>query len=230
MICSTLNGMMVIKHPTAGVLVREDGMLFHRTIGGNNKNYAWTNGSPDGHGYRVICLRGKMYKVHRLVAEAFIPNPDGKPTVDHINRVRDDNRVCNLRWATHTEQRENSATVLNRADYGVRWCENPIKYRRSYNNAHKDEIHDQVREYRKSHIEEIHAKQREYRKSHIEEIHAKQREYRKTNIEDIRSRDREYYKAHKEERLEYARKYRERKRQEKLATNDFALMEAKHES
>ena len=224
MICSTLSGMMAIKHPTLGVLVREDGMVL---TGGKRKAYEWTNGSPDGHGYRVVYILGKTYKVHRLVAEAFIQNLDGKPTVDHINRVRDDNRVCNLRWATHKEQRENSTTVLNRADYGVRWCENPIKYLHSYNKAHKDYIHDQQREYRKAHKEDISTKQREYRKAHKEDISTKQREYRKANIEYIRARDREYYKSHKEEKLEYARKYREKKKQDKLSANDFALMEDK---
>ena len=39
-----------------------------------------------------------LYGVHRLVAEAFIPNPDNKPCVDHINSNRADNKVENLRW------------------------------------------------------------------------------------------------------------------------------------
>ena len=47
------------------------------------------------------------FKIHRLVAQAFIPNPENKPTVDHINRDRLDNRVENLRWATHEEQQSN---------------------------------------------------------------------------------------------------------------------------
>lgn len=45
--------------------------------------------------------------VHRLVAQAFIENPDNKSEVDHINRVKEDNRVENLRWATRNEQLEN---------------------------------------------------------------------------------------------------------------------------
>jgi hypothetical protein len=43
-------------------------------------------------------------KVHRIIAETFIPNPEAKLTVNHENKKRTDNRVCNLTWATHQEQ------------------------------------------------------------------------------------------------------------------------------
>lgn len=42
--------------------------------------------------------------LHRLVAEAFIPNPDNKPTVDHKDGNRQNNTINNLRWATYSEQ------------------------------------------------------------------------------------------------------------------------------
>lgn len=61
-------------------------------------------------GYLYVHLSNEekaVYKsVHQLVALAFIPNPDGKPTVDHMNMIKTDNNVCNLRWATNSEQQQ----------------------------------------------------------------------------------------------------------------------------
>lgn len=62
----------------------------------------------DKEGYMVVSLRndeGKPKKcfVHRLVAITYIPNPLGKPMVNHLNRIRHDNRVVNLEWCTGSE-------------------------------------------------------------------------------------------------------------------------------
>lgn len=50
------------------------------------------------------------YSIHQLVARAFIPNPENKPYIDHINGDRTDNRYNNLRWVTHKENMNNPIT------------------------------------------------------------------------------------------------------------------------
>lgn len=51
--------------------------------------------------------------IHRAVAELFIPNPENKSCVDHINTIRTDNRVDNLRWTTQKENCNNPLSIEN---------------------------------------------------------------------------------------------------------------------
>ena len=68
---------------------------------------------PNKHGYNVVVLCNgtrKSVNVHRLVAAAFIPNPDNKPCVDHIDGDRTNNHADNLRWVTVKENQNNPIT------------------------------------------------------------------------------------------------------------------------
>jgi hypothetical protein len=68
-------------------------------------------------GYLMVVLQHnkekKTCKVHRLVAFTYIANPENKYAVDHINRIKTDNSVDNLRWATRSENRINTEVHSN---------------------------------------------------------------------------------------------------------------------
>lgn len=57
----------------------------------------------DRDGYQCVAIDQKNVSVHRLVADAFIDNPNMKPVVNHINGIKHDNRVENLEWCTQYE-------------------------------------------------------------------------------------------------------------------------------
>lgn len=134
---STLSGTLAGKHPTLGVLVRVDGLV--------KLAKGWSKGCSvrkDGK-YRNVQINEKWKGVHRLVAQTFLPNPENKPTVDHINRDTTDNRLCNLRWANHSEQRDNSSQVLNAMNLGVRHKDDPAEWARRNARRHRDiKMHD----------------------------------------------------------------------------------------
>ena len=58
-----------------------------------------------GYLYVILCKDGqnKLYKIHRLVAEAYIPNPNNLPQVDHIDNDKTHNYVNNLQWITNRD-------------------------------------------------------------------------------------------------------------------------------
>jgi hypothetical protein len=82
-------------------------------------------------GYYTVALGKRNVKLHRVIAEAFIPNPEGKETVNHINGDKLDNRSCNLEWATQSEQELHKYRVLG--------CK-PAGFSKEYMENHKRKI------------------------------------------------------------------------------------------
>ena len=63
---------------------------------------------PNDKGYGRVHIGRKFYFVHRLVAELYVPNPECKPQVNHINGDKTDNRSENLEWVTNKENRSHA--------------------------------------------------------------------------------------------------------------------------
>lgn len=70
--------------------------------------------SLDRKGYYFVVLKKDCkslnHRIHRLIAQAFIPNPENKPCVDHIDTNTKNNNINNLRWCTHKENMNNTIT------------------------------------------------------------------------------------------------------------------------
>lgn len=118
---------MIKQHPTLPLLCdSETGMVYfplEENVRADRRwKPRWTVGYSSKHtdGYCVVRIEGKNRKVHRLIADTFLEPIKGKTQVDHINRVRNDNRLANLRYVSPTENSHNSSTYdVENLKYGV---------------------------------------------------------------------------------------------------------------
>jgi len=102
--------MEIIDYPN--YLLYEDGKVYNQKY----KRYLKQNANRrTGYLYVILSKDGKMKSrdIHRLVGLHYIPNPENKPCLDHKNRIKTDNRVENLRWATHSENQQNRGIQKN---------------------------------------------------------------------------------------------------------------------
>lgn len=116
--------MLELEIPELGIYVREDGFVYNP-----RSNKGWFAGTLMNNGYLVVNIRGRIHLVHRLIAEAFIPNSENKEFVDHIDRNRLNNSVSNLRWVTRTENNNNQSSIDRAFD---KWGYSPKTNRRRY--------------------------------------------------------------------------------------------------
>lgn len=168
----------------------------------------------DGRGYLMVVLssnnKAKMYLVHRMVAIAFIPNPDNLPEVNHRDENPSNDNVDNLEWCDRkynnnygsridrmrdTKLKNGTYTGLSEEEYNKKWYqENKDKlkeYFKKYRQENKEKISEWSREYMKKYYQENKDNRREYMKKYRQENKDKmndyQREYRRKKKEEIQN-------------------------------------------
>ena len=117
-----------------GYIVYSSGVVFNR--------FGREIGTEHPCGYVYVHIGNKMLQRDRLIATYFVPNPENKPYVDHINHRRNDDRAENLRWVTDSENQRNRIKKEDITPEIEKWLAAGREKSRKYNKRKKQKIAD----------------------------------------------------------------------------------------
>ena len=165
----------------------------------------------DKDGYLQVSLyyNRKMYKkyVHRIVAEAFLPNPDNLPEVNHKDEDKTNNNVTNLEWCdrkynlsygSRQERYRNTMlengywTGLSKDEYIKKYYEKNKESIKKYKKKYDQDNKESIKKYKKKYNQK-------YYQDHKDKISDSKRSYYQENRDRICERQKEYYRKKKEQ-------------------------------
>lgn len=163
-------------------------------------------------GYPAVTLSkdgiGRSYSVHRLVGEAFIPNPDNLPYINHKDETRNNNQVSNLEWCT----------ALYNNTYGTKLKRSSDTRLKNFYGTLDESYIDGVRKERNK------ERASNYYQDNKERISQMSKEWRILHHDEVLENRREWYNEHREEYNSYMRDYNANNR-DRLAQNRKARLE-----
>lgn len=118
-------------------------------------------------GYLGVNLKNaskrKLCLIHRLVAQAFVPNPENKPCVNHLDGNKQNNNANNLEWTTHQENTQYFYDIQKPNGVYNKPSEEIKAYAKRWHEKHREEIKAYAKRWRDKHREEINARAKQYR-------------------------------------------------------------------
>lgn len=96
------------NHPFFGQLVQFSNLGRIKSFVKYKEGKILNNKEVDNIGYVRVKIAGKRYRIHRYIAELFVPNPENKPEVNHIDGDKTNNRADNLEWTTRSENQKHA--------------------------------------------------------------------------------------------------------------------------
>ena len=157
--------------------------------------------------YLVINLycNGKYHqmKIHRLVAQAFIPNPENLPQVNHKDEDKTNNNVTNLEWCDAKYNNNYGSRLERSRETAIKNGYYTGLSKKEYMNKYNQDNKEYIKEYKKRYYQE-----------NKDKLADKSRIYYQENKDKVKDRLKSYYQSHKKEYSDRQKEYIRKKKEE----------------